>query len=165
MAGHANQVIGPDAGEVHWLGRLGARIIHRSADGALVIVEHPLGPRALGSPVHTHANEDEYSFILEGTVGFELGGEAFEASTGALVVKPRHVPHAFWNPTDEPARILELISPAGFENYFIELAAVFPKGPPTPESLAAFAAIRAKYSLDADGESAARLRAEHNLTP
>jgi uncharacterized cupin superfamily protein len=72
--------------------------------------------------VHTHANEDEYTYVLEGRVGLQLGDEVIEAGPGDLVFKPRGVAHAFWNAGDEPARMLEIISPAGFENYFRELA-------------------------------------------
>ena len=68
--------------------------------------------------MHTHRNEDEYSYVLEGRLGVQLGDEVLEAGPGELVFKPRGVPHAFWNAGDEPLRLLELISPAGFENYF-----------------------------------------------
>jgi quercetin dioxygenase-like cupin family protein len=156
---------GEGADEVHWLGGLGARIIHRAADGGLSVVEHPIKPRGLASSVHTHVNEDEYSFVIEGNVGFELAGETFVAGPGAFVAKPRNIPHAFWNAGEEPARVLELISPAGFENFFVELAAVFPDDrPPSPEELQKFMEISAKYRLDNDIPSAFRLAQEHNLT-
>jgi quercetin dioxygenase-like cupin family protein len=63
-------------------------------------VEHPLASRALGSPVHTHRHEDEYSIVLEGTIGVEIGEKVFEAGPGSVIVKPRGIPHAFWNPTE-----------------------------------------------------------------
>ena len=50
-----------------------------------------------------------------------------------LVRKPRGVPHAFWNRTDEPARLLELITPAGFETYFAEIAPLLPPAVPEPD--------------------------------
>src|SRR5918996_971594 len=78
--------------------------------------------RALGAPLHTHHNEDEYSYVLQGRFGVQLGDDVFEAGPGDLVVKPRGLAHAFWNAGEEPARLLELISPAGFENYFREVA-------------------------------------------
>jgi uncharacterized cupin superfamily protein len=65
-------------------GPLGAALMlgPERTDGRLSVVEHPLAPRALGSPVHTHRNEDEYSVVLEGVIGAEVGGEAFEAGPG-----------------------------------------------------------------------------------
>jgi hypothetical protein len=124
-------------------------------------VEHPLAPRALGSPVHTHRHEDEYSIVLEGTIGVEIGEKVFEAGPGSVIVKPRGIPHAFWNPTDQPARLLEIISPAGFEAYFAELGKIL--GASGPPDLAALAALAARYGLDLDLTSIPRLAAAHGL--
>jgi len=71
------------------------------------------------------------------------------------------VPHAFWNPTDQPARLLEIISPAGFEHYFAQLAEILSAaGPPNPEALAALAD---RYGLDLDASSIPRLAEAHGL--
>ena len=82
--------------------------------GQLSMVVHDLAPRALGSPVHTHRNEDEYSLILDGIVGIQVGGTVRQGRPGDVVCKPRGVPHAFWNATDEPARLLDVITPGDF---------------------------------------------------
>jgi uncharacterized cupin superfamily protein len=71
---------------------------------------------------HVHAHEDEFSYILEDEIGARIGDEMLQATTGSYVLKPRGLPHTFWNATTKPARLLELISPAGFEKYFAELA-------------------------------------------
>jgi mannose-6-phosphate isomerase-like protein (cupin superfamily) len=89
------------------------------------VVEHPIAPRTLAAPLHRHRNEDEYSFVLEGTLGALLGEDIVEAGPGAWVLKPRGQWHTFWNPADTPCRIVELISPAGFENFFREVAEAF----------------------------------------
>ncbi|MGH2959230.1 MAG: cupin domain-containing protein, partial [Solirubrobacterales bacterium] len=83
--------------------------------GAFSVVEHPLPPRALASPIHRHTREDEYSFVIEGRMGAQLGDEIVFAEAGDFVFKPRNQWHAFWNAGDEPARILEIIAPGGFE--------------------------------------------------
>ena len=70
----------------------------------------------------TCTHEDEFSYILEGEIGAWIGDEMLQATTGSYVFKPRGLPHTFWNATAKPARLLELISPAGFEKYFAELA-------------------------------------------
>lgn len=72
---------------------------------------------------------------MEGRFGVRIGDEVFEAGPGAYVYKPRAVPHAFWNATDEPARLIELIWPAGFERFFDELATAYDdgKGVPAPD--------------------------------
>ncbi len=53
-----------------------------------------------------------------------------EALAGSYVWKPRNVLHTFWNLGPEPARILETISPAGFDNFFEELAVLLQHSPP-----------------------------------
>ena len=155
-------VLGPDEGEQVRLLALGVRFLidGQTTGGRFSMVEHPLQPRGLGAPMHTHANEDEYSFVLEGRFGVQLGEEVFEVGPGDLVFKPRGVPHTFWNAGDEVARLLELISPAGFENYFRELAPVLAaEGPGSP----AVAEVRARYSLDLDPSSVPVLAERHNL--
>src|SRR3712207_580743 len=86
------------------------------------LVEHPMSPRALAAPVHRHTREDEYSYVLEGRMGALLGDDVVEAGPGGRVHKPRDQCHTFWNAGDEPCRILEIISPAGFEGFFRELS-------------------------------------------
>jgi mannose-6-phosphate isomerase-like protein (cupin superfamily) len=130
-------------------------------DGGFALIEHEIMPRSLAAPIHTHSREDEYSYVLSGRVGVQIGDEVGEAGPGELVAKPRGIPHAFWNAHDEPARLLELISPAGFERYFEELAPhLSGDGPPDFERLAE---IRARYGLTMDMESRERLVREHGL--
>jgi hypothetical protein len=88
---------------------------------------------------------------------FMIGGDQTDARF-SLVEHP--LAHAFWNAGDEPARLLELISPSGFESYFADLGEVFAAGPPDPEKLGA---VAAKYDLAVDPESIPRLAQEHGL--
>ncbi|WP_127131445.1 cupin domain-containing protein [Georgenia sp. SYP-B2076] len=108
-------------------------------DGRLAVVQHPLAPRALGAPMHTHTREDEYTLVEEGLVGIQVGDEVIEAGPGDVVAKPRGVPHAFWNPTERPARLLEIIVPGAFAAYFRELGEVVADGPPAADRLVALA--------------------------
>ena len=155
-------LLGPDLGEVVHLLALGVRFMidGEATGGAFSLVEHPLPPRALGAPLHTHHNEDEYSFVLQGRFGVQLGDDTLEAGPGDLLFKPRGVPHAFWNAGDEPARLLELISPAGFEHYFRELAPLLA----TPErDQAAIDQVVARYQLDIDFTTIPTLAEQHHL--
>jgi quercetin dioxygenase-like cupin family protein len=155
-------VLGPTEGETTHLLALGVRFMidGERTGGAFSLVEHPIPPRSLGAPVHSHANEDEYSYVLEGRVGLQLGDEVLEAGPGDLVFKPRGVPHAFWNATDEPARLLEIISPAGFENYFRELAPLINA---TERDEGAIGKVVAKYELDIDFTTIPMLAERHGL--
>jgi quercetin dioxygenase-like cupin family protein len=128
-------------------------------DGRFGLVEHPIAPRSLAGPMHVHEHEDEYSYVLEGEVGFQVGDEVFSAGPGQLVAKPRGIWHGFWNAGDAPARVLELISPGGFENYFVELAPLL-----QPErDLEGMARVQAKYGLEMDFSSIERLSRGHGL--
>jgi quercetin dioxygenase-like cupin family protein len=126
--------------------------------GGFALVEHTLPPRGLGAPLHKHANEDEYSYVLEGRLGAQLGDEVIEAGPGELVRKPRGQEHTFWNAGDEPLRFLELVSPAGFERYFRELAPLLEAG-----DRAAVAEVAARYELEIDFSTIPVLAERHGL--
>jgi quercetin dioxygenase-like cupin family protein len=164
-AGNPRVVLSPDEGEMVEMGGLGVRFMIEGdqSGGGFALVEHPIAPRALAAPLHTHEREDEYTYVLEGEVGLQVGDEVRVARPGDLVFKPRGIPHAFWNAGDEPARALEIISPAGFERYFAEVAPFLPPnhtGPPDEEALGT---IMAKYRLDMDFGSIPMLVERHGL--
>ncbi|WP_249147734.1 cupin domain-containing protein [Bradyrhizobium jicamae] len=146
------RVLGPHDGHLAILGGTSARLMIEGDDAGqrIALVEHPMQPRALAAPMHRHHREDEYSFVLEGKIGALLGDSVVIGNPGDLLFKPREQWHTFWNAGDTPARILEIISPAGFENYFRELGSALIDGPPDPQRLAA---LCARYELDMDMSS------------
>ena len=119
------KVIAPGEGKTVQL--FGVRFDYKvdSADsgGTLAMLEVEIPARTLVKP-HNHSREDEFSLVLAGTVGVRLGDQVLEAAEGASLVKPRGVPHAMWNAGGTSATVLELLSPAGLEGYFEELAPV-----------------------------------------
>jgi mannose-6-phosphate isomerase-like protein (cupin superfamily) len=122
--------VGPGEGLLVDLGGLGVHLKVRGAQtgGLFAVVEHPISPRIIVEP-HIHQREDELSFVLEGSGWARVGEWEVEATAGSYVWKPRGVLHTFWNPGPEPARILEIISPAGFEDFFEELAVLLQTSP------------------------------------
>jgi mannose-6-phosphate isomerase-like protein (cupin superfamily) len=129
--------------------------------GGFALIEHNLVPGQLAAPIHTHQNEDEYSYVLGGEMTALLGEQVLTATAGSFIRKPRHIPHTFWNQGTQPAKILEIISPAGFEKYFDELAEIRSvPGPPNPEKLAA---LRGKYGLEMDLASVPRLGQKYGV--
>jgi quercetin dioxygenase-like cupin family protein len=94
------RVLGPQEGET--VGKPG--ILHdrfmvnsRESGGGFALVEHLLPPRTLAAPLHRHSREDEYSYVLEGRVGAQLGEDEVFGEAGDLIFKPRGQWHTFWN--------------------------------------------------------------------
>lgn len=156
------KILGPHDGQAGFLGSMGVRFMIDGAEsgGGFSLVEHPMSPRALGAPLHRHAREDEYSYVLEGRIGALLGDDVVEAGAGHLIFKPRNQWHTFWNAGDAPARILEIISPAGFEQYFVELVALGGSRVAPPDALRALAQ---KYSLEVNPHSIPELLERFHL--
>lgn len=146
------KVVGPQDGKAGFLGSIGVRFMvdGEEANGGFSLVEHPMSARALAAPLHRHAREDEYSYVLEGRVGALLGDEVLVGEPGDLIFKPRNQWHTFWNAGDEPARILEIISPAGFERFFGELVDLGGAAQAEPRTLAE---LCARYELEMDPDS------------
>jgi mannose-6-phosphate isomerase-like protein (cupin superfamily) len=142
-------VVAPHDGEEGFLGSIGVRFM---LDGGVTgngfsLVEHPMSAWALAAPLHRHSREDEYSYVLEGRMGALLGDDVLEAGPGELVMKPRDQWHTFWNAGEEPCRVLEIISPAGFEGFFAEMLAIVNATDVEPTALDE---LTARYGLEMD---------------
>ena len=92
-------------------------------------------------------------------MGALLGSEVIVAEVGTLVFKPRGQWYTFWNAGDGPCRVPEIITPGGFEQMFVEMGA-------DPEAMTgeSAAALDARYGLEVDYDSIARLCKEHGLS-
>ena len=146
------KLVGPTDGAEGFLGSIGVRFLIDGPEAGerFSLVEHPMSPRALAAPLHLHTREDEYSYVLEGRMGALLGDDVVEAGPGDLVFKPRNQWHTFWNAGEEPCRILEIISPAGFERFFQELVAMGGVLQADPEELAQ---LSKRYGLEMQPET------------
>ena len=164
MQSRGARLLGASDGRAGLLGSMGVRFMlaGKETGGGFSLVEHPIPPRALAAPLHRHSREDEYSFVLEGRLGALLGDEVVYGHPGDLICKPRGQWHTFWNAGDEPARILEMISPAGFERYFEQMVDLLEQsvGAPDPSELGA---IAAQHGLEVDRESIPRLTEQYGL--
>jgi mannose-6-phosphate isomerase-like protein (cupin superfamily) len=160
------RIIGPRDGKFVDLQSVGVRFMIWGAEtgGTFSLVEHPIPPRTLVAPLHLHQREDEYSYVLEGRMGAQLGDDVVYAEAGDLVFKPRGQWHTFWNAGDTPCRLLEIISPAGFEHFFNELGEQMAAAKAV--SVAAvpdFAGLAARYDHYFQPESIASLCQQHGL--
>jgi quercetin dioxygenase-like cupin family protein len=113
-------LIGPDEGAHLPVLDIVHKVTAEASGGSLKIEEWGLPPGEM-IPPHTHAREDECSFVLEGEMKCYVGGEVVLAEKGSYIIKPRGVPHAFYNSGAGTVRIMEILTPGGeFEGYFDE---------------------------------------------
>lgn len=126
--------------------------------GRFALVQHLFEPKALAAPMHRHRDEDEYTYVLTGRIGAVLGDEELFGGPGDLIFKPRGQWHTFWNAGDEPATVLEIISPAGLEELFRSFGQLTEE--PDPETLAGMAAA---YHCDLDFEQTFPIIERHGL--
>lgn len=152
-------IIAREAGHIFDMGGFG---IHWKIDGAesdkrFAVVHHPIAPHALAAPLHRHHREDEYSYVLSGKMGALLGDDVVFAGAGSWVFKPRSQWHTFWNAGDTPCEIIEIISPAGFEDCFREVATIWP-------DMSKAGPILEKYEIDMDPDSVPVLCERFGLT-
>lgn len=146
-----NTVLLPAEGDPFSFGEVRGRfkIIGTATDKRFAVAELPEIPAStLAAPLHRHHNEDEYTYVLTGTVGVMTGDEVVTAGPGTWLIKPRGQWHTFWNAGNTPCHMIEIISPAGFESYFLEVAEAGAEG---------LAHINQKYSIDMNFESVPRL--------
>lgn len=142
-------VVLPGEGESFDFAGVGGRfpIEARDTGGRFAVAHLPhIPPGVLAAPLHRHHYEDEYSCVLEGTLGTLVDDEVVTAEPGTWVFKPRGRWHTFWNAGDTPCSMIEIVSPAGFESYFQEVAAA--RG-----DMDRLRTINEKYSIDMDFES------------
>lgn len=157
-------IVGPGEGRTGDLGSIGVvfKLWGKDTGGALSVVEHPFPVGALVPP-HLHTREDEYSIVTEGEIGFRSGDREVVLGPGGYITKPRGELHTMWNAGKQPARMIEVISPAGFENFFRDVTDLTAVGPP---DLDAIAALADTYGLEfADAEWLPELVARYDLTP
>jgi quercetin dioxygenase-like cupin family protein len=115
-------VVQPGEGDTVALPGFGAvfKLSSRSNGGEVAIVEHPFAVGTI-TAAHRHTREDEHSLVLEGEIGFRSDDSEVVLGPGGYITKPRGQMHAMWNAGSRPGRIVEVITPGGFESYFREL--------------------------------------------
>ena len=72
-------------------------------------------PRSGGPALHSHTDEDDAFYVLDGRLLFTVDGDEVVAGPGTFVLVPPGVEHTFANPFDEPARVLNVHAPGGFD--------------------------------------------------
>jgi quercetin dioxygenase-like cupin family protein len=158
-------VVRPGEGRLADLGDgLGVAFKLGGADtgGSIAVVEHPFAVGAYVS-AHLHTREDEYSIVTDGEIGFRSGDREVVLGSGGYITKPRGEVHAMWNAGPVPARMIEIISPAGFERFFRDVADLAATG---ETEIAPFIALADAYGLQlAQPDWQADVIRRYGLTP
>jgi mannose-6-phosphate isomerase-like protein (cupin superfamily) len=152
MALRANPyVLQPQEGPVLDVGYTRLRLVLSAEDtnGAFALTEQPLQAQALAGPLHTHANEDGFIYVLSGRLGAQVDEKTVEVGPGGVVLVPRGVKHTFWNPTVSEAVALEFFAPAGLERWFADLAELAGANP----DIEAITAGARRYGTELDLDS------------
>jgi quercetin dioxygenase-like cupin family protein len=122
--------------------------------GRFAIVE-AVATRDAASPRHRHLREDELLYVLEGALHVLSAGAWADIPAGAAVRLPRGVEHAVV--ATEGARVLAILTPAGFEGFYGELAAAEPAGVPVP-GVERLVATAARFGCEITGPPPSRRR-------
>jgi mannose-6-phosphate isomerase-like protein (cupin superfamily) len=127
----------PGEGERHDAGltQIVIKATGHDTGGSFFLSESRIAPGFPGPPPHRHHKLHDMFYVLEGTLTVRLGDEIRAAGAGTFVCVPPGVVHTFRNDSDEPVRMLNFNTPAGWEHYMRDLADAARQGPLTPEAI------------------------------
>jgi mannose-6-phosphate isomerase-like protein (cupin superfamily) len=129
--------------------------------GAYTMHEQPVEPGVMVAP-HTHADQDQVSYVVEGELGFLVGDEEFAAPAGSCIFRPRGVRHALWNAGSATARMIEITNPGSdFECYFLRFGELTEAGETRQEVIHA---LGARYGITYDLAKAEDLARRHGVS-
>ena len=131
--------------KVAWLGTDYRITVNRQDSGGVVGMFESTVPAGEGPPLHIHHNEDEVIHVVEGEYEFWLDGAIRRMGPGASVFLPRGVPHTFRVVGDIPGKNVAVLTPGGFENFFIDVAA---RDLRIPSDLEELAKLGDRYGLE-----------------
>jgi quercetin dioxygenase-like cupin family protein len=136
----------------------GVVVPHEATGGVISFVELAMDPRHLIRG-HVHERTDVWIHVLVGQVGVRVGDDEAVGEPGDYLLKPRGVPHAMWNPGDEPNRLIEILTPGDGDLFFRDAAAL-PDGVSADE----FEAMAARHGIRYFDDWTDDLRSRYALT-
>lgn len=136
-----------------FLGTLLRLVADGSDTGGQLSIMHQRAQRGFSPPRHVHHREDTAMFVIDGRLTVDVGGEERIVDAGGFVWLPRDVPHTFRVDSDEVS-LLELVSPAGFERFHIDVSEAAPRRelpPPTELDVGRIVAAIGRYGAEIVG--------------
>ena len=120
-------------------------LIDGSSTGSAGIFELTVPPGSNVPPPHSHTNNEEIVYILEGVLRYTVGAETRDLRPGETMYTPKGTVHAFTNPFDVRARALIINTPDIGAQFFKDVSAVLGAGGPPDK--AALAQVMSRYGL------------------
>jgi quercetin dioxygenase-like cupin family protein len=158
-------LIGPEEGAYLPVLDIVHKVSAGASGGSLKIEEWGLPPGQM-IPPHTHAREDECSYVLEGEMKCYVGGEVVLARQGSYVIKPRGMAHAFYNSGARTVRVMEILTPgSSFEGYFDGYEEIASQELSDEEHLKARAELGARFGITWHDERIPEVRALFGIDP
>ena len=110
-------------------------------------------PPGSGPPHHVHSREEEGFFVLEGEITFHVGADRIVAKAGEFANIPIGTPHSFKNESNQSAKMLITIAPAGLERMFFEVGTPLQQGAttaphPTKEEIEKLLEVAPQYGIE-----------------
>ncbi len=133
---------------VTWLGTQYTITVDRQDSGGIVGMFEAAVPAGEGPPIHVHHNEDEVIHVLAGEYEFWLDGAISRLGPGNSIFLPRGVPHTFHIVSETPGRNVTVLTPGGFETFFIDVAA---QNLRIPEDMDTLAKLSERYGIEFRG--------------
>ena len=100
------------------------KISGKDTDGALAIFEQTSISPGRGTPLHAHASQDEFFFVMEGNFFFKVGPDEFRLGPGDAIFLPRNVPHS-WTQLSKRGKMTVTFQPAGkMEEFFLAVSSL-----------------------------------------
>jgi quercetin dioxygenase-like cupin family protein len=112
---HAQGAVPRQAREVWFFGQpLEIKVTTEQTGGDYAVTEAVAAP-GYGPPPHIHHREAEGVYVIEGELRFTVGERQIDGPAGTFVHIPKGATHSWTNVGPQPARLLTLYTPAGFE--------------------------------------------------
>jgi quercetin dioxygenase-like cupin family protein len=132
--------------EIVKVGQLEIRyLVEGTETGGLGVFEMTVPPGAQVPPPHSHTNNEECVYVLEGVLRYSVDDEIRDLGPGEWMSTPRGSVHAFGNPHTQNARALVILTPDIGAQFFRDVGAVVNAG--GPPDRARLVAVMGRYGL------------------
>jgi quercetin dioxygenase-like cupin family protein len=120
-------------------------LVDGAQQGGLGLFEMTVPSGSNVPPPHSHRDNEECVYVLEGVLRYSVGEETRDLKPGDWMSTPRGSVHHFSNPGSETARALIMLTPDIGEQYFRDVSAVVGAG--GPPDRAKLLEVMARYGL------------------